>query len=255
MVRLLFFGILLCACEAVELHPCVKADCGLFPEAGLPDAHLDGAGVMTGGRRADDGSDAGIVQGRLNILSRETARPIIGADVSINDTQLSTDTLGQVSLDVPTGPFNVTVSSSGYAKHRLVGFAAGTGFEQLLYLWSTQVWELLLLPNQLILDNRMGHVVIGLLDRRGQPALGARATISAPSDGPLVVQGQTARLAATIGERDEAWLLYPNTLPSTLEIETTARTGEECLAFPGRLPIEQIELNGGEVLTAIFLCE
>ena len=69
----------------------------------------------------------------------------------------------------------------------------------------------------------MGHVVIGLIDSRGQPHFGARATISAPSDGPLVVQGQTAWLAATIGERDEAWVLYPNTLPSTLEIETVAR--------------------------------
>ncbi|MEE2785879.1 MAG: hypothetical protein VX589_00970 [Myxococcota bacterium] len=252
--RVLYLLVLI-GCEAVQLHPCAQADCGLFPEVGVDDGRVDDGGASDGGLTDGAADSTGGRTGRINLIDRETAQPISGAQVTVADITKTTDGQGRVSYTFDQGLFELRVDVFDRDTHRLVGHATDTDFEQLLFIWSPQLWDALLLPHQKFYDARMAQLVVGLIDGRGQPAVGAQVQVSSANDGPLTIQRQTTREAVAIAANDEAWVLFPNTLPGRVEIAPVGPDGQPCLAFPGRVPLVQLELLADEVTTVIYLCE
>ena len=248
---LLLLSFSLIGCEFVELHPCAKADCGLFPEAGVSDADLDDAG-----RPGDASVDGGLeTSGRIYVLSRASAQPLPGVPLIIGDSMVRTDPMGRAEVTLSPGPFEVAVNLPGALPHRLYGEAKGGQFDQVFYIWPTALLNDFLSAQQSFLDMQKNVLIAALIDGQGKPAVGAKATQSQMSDAPISIAGQTASPSDSLRVNDDGWLMFGNSLAGETILSATGPNGMPCTRFPGRTPGEAIDLRPGEVATVIFICE
>ena len=219
----------------------------------VPDA---GSAVDVGGdeQMADmDTPETTTVTGRFKLLDPLSARGVSGVVATFESQMSTTDTQGEVTVELSQGAYAVRFEKSGVRAHTIFGVSGEQAFTQVSYFSSEQITRAVFASLGIEDDSTRGTVVVGLDRVNLSAAVGASASLDAQSDEPFVLSQTGAVSGRTIGQGQLGFVSFPNVEPGTVEVSVSYPQGE-CAVFPAEEGTANVIVQPGEVSVVAYTC-
>lgn len=186
----------------------------------------------------DDDSAAGppvpdFIDVEVRLSDIVTDELLVGASLDFEDQHAETDTNGRARATIPSqDPFVLDIGADSYADHALAGLAGVADFQYVARMFDRNSYGAWLVELGLLADPGQGVLVVALQTIALQAAADAIVTIDAASDPAFVLVDGDPVAGNELVFGADAFVIFPNVAPGTVNLSITAPEGDSCLAHP-----------------------
>ena len=189
----------------------------------------------------------------VRVINPATGAGYSGVTAEFDGQSVTTDSLGQATIEVLPGPFQVTLSASDARDHHVFGQAGSEPFTQITYMSPDAVTQGVFGALGLSVDAERGILVVGLDTPTLAPAVGASAVIDVLSGEPFIVAGIAPQFGHTITDGAQGFVSFPNVEPGLVTVSAEMPSGG-CAVFPAESGLPDVTVFAGEVSIIAFTC-
>jgi hypothetical protein len=218
-----------------------------LPDAALPDAALPDAALP-------DAVPGATVTARVRLVELPAQRPFVGAEVTWDGQAGTTDETGTAAVEVtPGAPFAIRATGATIPESVLVGAAGDADFTYTSFVSTEAFANQLFGASGVDWPDGTGVLVVGLDQPSLAPAAGATATIDAAVEGRTL--GAAGLVVGNAASAASGLVVFVGVPAGTVTLTTTAPSGDPCTHYPGRTPIDTVDVAADAWTVVTTVCE
>ena len=204
-----------------------------------------------------DNDSGATVSMTIRVVDPFTGQALQAVEVGHNGMRIPTDINGIAVLDIPAGPYAVTLDTPGTPTHRVQGVAGNVAFTQITFMGTEAITAQTVQALGLSRDLSKGFLVVGLDRPNLSPAVGASAALDVMYDTAFVFAGFAPSAGTSIPAGGQSFVSFPNAAVGEAQVTVeNSDGGQTCSVFPAGIQGEAgtVDLRAGEIAVIAFTC-